>query len=257
MRSSALIGLWGALISSSLAASPVVESIDRLEVNWAAHRIRFFGQGSLRSIDGSDGLKGAEKRAWQDGLSYAAGAVKDLYVKNHQVAEGDSERLEAQAKEAAQGVVTSTSSVKTVYASDGEVRVYLENSLSKALTPKGLRFRQKEANQGSMSERTGLVLQLDKATKPRVTYQVVDETGAVLFGPQDMAEEAFRKNLMGRWYLRPTSSELQDSVGRNPIALPATVISEGQMRVSREAWDKALEGHRSMLINGAIALALP
>ena len=257
MRVTALIGFWATLKSTLLVASPVVETIDRLEINWATQKIRFYGQGSVRAIEGSEGYKGAEKRAWQEGLTYAAGAVKDLYVKAHKGADSDTSRIEEQAKEAAHGVVTSTSSVKTIYANDGEVRVYLENTVTRALAPKGLRFRQKEANQGTMSERTGLVLQLDKQMKPRVTYQVVDENSDVLFGPQDLAEEAFRKTLMGRWYRRPTPAELHDVVGKNPIMLSAAVLSNGRIRVSREAWDKALDGHKSMLINGVIALAQP
>jgi hypothetical protein len=72
-----------------------------------------------------------------------------------------------------------------------------------------------------------------------------------------MAEEAFRKNLMGRWYRRPSSSELSEAVGKNPISIHATLMPSGQIVVPREAWDKALEGHKSLLINGAIALALP
>lgn len=257
MRIAALIGLWGSLISSSVNGSPIVESSDRLEINWAAQRIRFYGQGIVRTIDGSDGYKGAEKRAWQDGLAYVSGAIKDLYQKTHQGTEVDNKLLVDLAGEAAHGVVTSTSSVKTVYSSDGGVRVYLENSLAKALAPKGLRFRQKEINQGTMSQHTGLVLQFDKPLKPRVIYHVADEAGNVLFGPQDMAEEAFRKNLMGRWYRRPTPAELAEAVGKNPITVRATVAPNGQIIVSKEDWDKALEGHKSLLINGAIALAQP
>lgn len=257
MQSAALIGLWGLWLSSSVMASPIVETTDRLEINWAAHRIRFYGQGDVRTIDGSEGYKGAEKRAWQDGLAFVNGAVKDLYQRTHLGSDVDAKALGDLAGEAAHGVVTSTSSVKTVYASDGGVRVYLENSLAKALAPKGLRFRQKEINQGTMSQHTGLVLQFDKPMKPRVTYQVVDESGNILFGPQDMAEEAFRKNLMGRWYRKPSSTELAEAVGKNPIAIQATLAPSGQIVVPREAWDKAMEGHKSLLINGAIALALP
>jgi hypothetical protein len=208
-------------------------------------------------MDGSDGYKGAEKRAWQDGLAYVSGAIKDLYQKTHHGTDIDNKLLGDLAGEAAHGVVTSTSSVRTVYSSEGGVRVYLENSLAKALAPKGLRFRQKEINQGTMSQHTGLVLQFDKPMRPRVTYQVADVSGNILFGPQDMAEEAFRKNLMGRWYRRPSPTELAEAVGKNPLTIRASVASNGQIVVSKEEWDKALEGHKSLLINGAIALAQP
>lgn len=244
--------------SSALHAAPVVEEGGRLEVNWGTHRIRFYGEAKSSDSDGAEALKAAEKKAWQDGLAYVSDAVRDLNIAANESHVSNTEALTQNAREAARQVATSTFSYNTTYFGDGTVRVHLENALPKALEVAGLRFRQKEALQTAMTQFSGIVLKCDKALKPRATYQVVDETGTVVFDVRDMAEDAFRRNLMGRWFRRPSPSELVEVVGNNPVTVAASVGSDAtRLVVDRAAWEAALEGHRALLVNGTIALALP
>lgn len=244
-----LVTTWGA---SPAHSAPVTETRGRLEVNWATLRVRFYGEVQ----PDADGLKTAEKRAWQDGLNYAMDAVRDLNVSANEPLVTDPERLAEDAREAARQVASSTYSYNTTYFGNGSVRVHLESSLPKALDTTSLRFRQREALEPTMLQRTGLVLEADQAAKPRPTYQVVDEAGNVLFDVKDMAANGYRKNLMGRWYRRPTASELKDAVGTNPLRLKAKVVGE-RFVVNREEWDNATNGHQSLLVNGLLAIALP
>lgn len=243
--------------TAPLAAAPVVESEGRLEVNWGSQRIRFFGEAKAGD-DGAEALKTAEKKAWQDGLNYVTDAVRDLNVAANEALVTNTEALTRQAKEAARQVASSTFSFNTTYFADGTIRVHLENALPKALEVQGLRFKQKEALQASMTHYSGLVLKLDQAARPRPTYAVVDEEGNILFDVHDMAEDGYRRNLMGRWFKRPTQAELVEAVGKNPVTVAATVKSGGEaLVVNRAAWDQALEGHRALLVNGTVALSLP
>jgi hypothetical protein len=234
--------------------SPVVDKSERMEVNWSTMRIRFFGQAK---IDGDEDYKTVEKQAWAEGLSYVSDAVRDLNFSVQDAAAGDTEKLTEDARKAATQVSTSTSSYNTTYYGDGTVRVFLENSLSKAFVTTGLRFRQKEALTPSMIQYTGVVIKTSKAIKPRPTYQVIDEKGNVLFDVSDMAEEAYRKNLMGRWFKNPGASEVTKAVGSNPIYLEASAQDDGRLVVQRAQWDEKTAGHRALLVNGNIALALP
>lgn len=235
----------------------IVESSDRLEVNWSSLKIRFYGEAVASSDDDAPGLKAAERRAWQDGLAYVSEAVRNLNATVYNDFLGDPDKVSSHAREAARAVAASTFSYNTTYFADGTIRVHLENSLSRALETAAVRFRQKEALTVAAMAHTGIVLRLDKAVRPRPIYMVVDAQGNVLFNVADMAEQAFRRNLMGRWFQAPTPSELAEAVGRNPLVVPATSAGEGRFVVDRESWDKAVEGHRAYLINGTIALALP
>ena len=254
-----LIGLaWLqlALASAAAMAAPVVETSDRLEVNWSTLRIRFFGEARIGMDLSGDGFKGVEKAAWRDGVSYAYDAVRVLNISINAASNANQEQLADDAGQAARQFAQSIYSINTTYFGDGTVRVHLESSLPKVISPLGIHFRQKEAPEPGLTQYTGVVLHLDKAMKPRIAFQVVDEAGASLFELRDMAQEAFRRTLMGRWYRAPTAAELSESVGPSPIHL-RVAVQEGRLVVERSQWDQALEGHKSLLVNGAIALALP
>lgn len=258
MRAPILLALAQGLFSASAFAASVVETTDRLEVNWSTLRVRFYGEATTGATDiAGDGLKSAEKRAWHDGLSYVSDAVRNLNISANEGYVASPEKLTEYAREAASQVSKATSSYNTTYFADGTVRVHLESVLPKALEAAGLRFRQKEALAPAMTQFTGVVLKTDKTVKPRALYQVVDETGAVLYDVHDMAEEAYKRNLMGRWFKRPSSGELAEAVGKNPLTLEAKALDGGKFQVRRDSWEKALEGHKALLVNGTVAVALP
>jgi hypothetical protein len=94
----------GLVLSSGLAgAAPVVETLDRLEINWSTLRIRFYGEASSLASQ-EEALKSAEKKAWQDGLAYIQGAVRDLNISTNERREASDEQITADAKEAAKAI---------------------------------------------------------------------------------------------------------------------------------------------------------
>lgn len=236
-------------------ASPIIEIDDRLEINWSTLRIRFYGQAFCSEADG--GYKVAEKKAWQDGISYLQEAIRRLNTRTGSNQTNSEKPKANELKEALSAAVKSTSSYNTTYFADGTVRVILENQLPRSLVKGGVRFRQKEPSAFASLQYTGLGLRLSKGVKPSPQYMILDENGAVLFEVQDMAEEAYHRNLMGRWIQRPSSVELSEIIGNNPAMLDAIVLGDGKFQVERAQWDAALEGHRTLLVNGIVALIQP
>lgn len=251
----ALVGVL-AFGATEIIAAPVIETTDRLEINWSTLRIRFYGEAKMGMDLTGEGYQGLEKRAWRDGVTYAGDAVRNLNIAANAGASGSQDKISDDAKQAAKAFTQSIYSVSTTYYGDGTVRVLLESTLPKALGPAGIRFRQREASDPAMTQYTGLLLKLDRSMRPKAVFQVVDESGAVVHDVHDMAQEAFGRNLMARWFRNPTAAEIAEVVGSSPLQLNARVENE-HLVVERSAWDQAIEGHRSLLVNGAVAIAIP
>jgi hypothetical protein len=239
-------------------AAPILETDGRMEINWSQLRLRFYGEAQI-SVTSSDdeALRNAERKAWQDGISFVSGAVREIFPRFNRDLEPDPAQLEQDAQAAAKAAVTSMTSVSTTYFADGSVRVLLDTPLGRTLVSPKQRFRQKVAVAPGSMHFTGVVIRLDRPVAPRARYRIVDEQDQTVFEASDMAEDAFRKGLMGRWYRKPGPAEIQDSVGRNPAALDVHVVADDVWRVSRAAWEQVLDGHRALLVNGMIAIALP
>lgn len=249
VRAKIIVGI-GLLAVMQAAAQPVIETSDRLEINWSTLKLRFFGQAS--SIE-ADGWKAAEKKAWQDGIAYVQAAVHELNTDGTSTSQQDEQELRELSKQLAK----TTLSVSTTYFADGSLRVLLENQLPRAFLSQNIRFRQKEIPTLGMQEHTGVLLRLDKSIKPSARYKIVDGQGQVLFDVHDMAESAFRKHLMGRWLKRPTSAEVTDMLGKSPIIFDAQVLARGLFKIDRALWDERMDGHNSLLVTGTVGLALP
>ena len=49
-----------------------------------------------------------------------------------------------------------------------------------------------------------------------------------------------------------------DVVGKNPVTVAAQAAGDGsRLVVKRAEWERAVEGHGALLVNGTIALSLP
>jgi len=257
-------GLFLTIISLSLLildlraaqASQMIEKIDRLEINWSTMRVRFYGEAKMEA--GSDeSYKEVEKRAWNDGLKYISGAVRDIYINKNEALFEDAQTLSESAAKAAEKVATSTFSYDTTYYGDGAIRVHLENTLPRALASEAIRFRLKVALEPGLIQHSGILFQLNKEAKPLAVYRIVNNNGQVLFDATEMAESSFKKNLMGRWFKAPKSHELTTAVGAAPVKIPLTILNDGVFEVDAKTWEKALEGHKSLLRSGRIALTVP
>lgn len=235
---------WILLFASfSLVATPafpvaVVEKAERVEVDYSAQKIRFYGESAVKPEDGADAIKAAERRARLEGLDYlATKGDKVLPFK-------------------AAAVRANNNSYVTNYYADGTVRVYLESSMA-GLAAKDLTFTQKDKVDTSASSTSGVIFTVDKKAKPAAVYQIVDESGAILFEAKDVAEAAFQQGLMGRWLQRPGDKDLAAVVGAKPARLSLVSIGPGKFQANRAAWDETMKESRPHLVNGEVALVVP
>lgn len=246
--------IWWA---SGASATAVIEMFDRFEINWTNLRFRFYGE-SVSSDIYQESLKSAERDAWRNGIAYLQNSIGKIVIATQQTTLRDSQAgFEAAAREVSKLLVKTTSSFNTIYFADGRVRVVLENLLSRTIPVEAMRFRQREPVSYGSLEFSGIGLRLSKSVRPSARYVVIDEHGETLFDVHAMAEDAYKKNLMGRWLKRPSAAETNELIGKTPAILDSEVIAEGRFRVPRAVWDQVVEGHRALLVNGVIALLLP
>lgn len=251
-----LLSSYLILWAGTAQAVAVIETIDRLEINWSTLRVRFYGEANGAGSR-EDTLKATEKKAWQDGLDYLRNVPGKISLMIQEPRAPEAQNFELSLKDMSKALAKSTSSFNTTYFADGTVRVTLENQLPKALVLDGIRFRQREPVPHGALEYSGIGLRLSKSIKPSARYVVVDENEEILFSVQDMAEESYKKNLMGRWLRRPTDVELSEIIGKSPAVVEVQVVSEAKLRVARADWNRVIEGHQALLVNGVVALILP
>ena len=79
----------------------------------------------------------------------------------------------------------------------------------------------------------------------------------VLFSAKDVSKESYEKNLMGRWFIQPERYELTRAVGSRPVSLEVTPLKNGDFRIQRSAWEKAMKESRSLLQEARVAIAIP
>jgi hypothetical protein len=236
------LSLFAALCAASVPAagfaSAVVETADRVEVDYSKQRVRFYGESNLKPEDGEDAAKAAERRARNEGFEhFQAASAKILPFKT-------------------EGLRNKATSYVTNYYADGAVRVYLETSLTD-VAPKDLGFARQDLADTSALTSSGVVFSLDKKAQPSALYQIVDEAGTVLFEAKDMSQAAFQQVLMGKWLQKPADRDLAAVVGPKPVRLALASAGPGKVQVSRAAWDDAMKDGRPLLVNGRVALLVP
>ena len=240
----------GILYSKSL-----IEKTERMEVDWGRLKIRFYGKARPESE--SESYSEIEKRAWNEGLLEIKNLVADFHLSQFSYLNLSESITKANALAAGERIATSTYSYKNQYGADGEVVVFLENSLSKALRRNDLPLKSSNEQNSSSSVFSGLVIRLKEKVSPKANYVLVDESGRVLFDVNDVSKEAYEKSLMGRWFVEPTRDELIGAVGKKPVSLEVTAKSDGVYEVSGYSWNEATADSKHILSQARIALALP
>ncbi len=243
--------------TSIIRADPVVQQIDRLELDWGNLKVRFFG--TYKPESGSESLAYAdiEKRAVSEGLVYAQDKLTEIHRDALKRQGVSSELADRSAVQAGEAVTHYTYPYQTSFFNDGSVRVSLESNLAKALARRDGNFAKDALEKRKEPRFSGLILRLDKAIKPVARYQVVDQSGIHLFGVESMTREAYEKNLMGHWLVEPQREELMKYVGAKPVSIQVKVIGEDRFMVQKGAWTDALQDSGLLLGEGRIALVLP
>ena len=114
------------LLATPCPAAELEPLYDRVQLNWDTMRIKFYGETSRQ-----DSAKQSEEQAIKEGLAYIVEALPSIRLAN---LEGQYIGAEF-SRRVAKKVSRQTYSSKTIYFSDGRVRVDLESSLPKALAP--------------------------------------------------------------------------------------------------------------------------
>jgi hypothetical protein len=248
-----LIPLIAAIPLEIAFSRPVIQEFDRVQINWSTAKIQFYGEASSVPVDGERALKNAETVARLDGIKYIGEAVKKLQEEKIEL---PAELKPEDPAKAVSNVRKSTYSYNTTYYANGQVRVYLENYLAKALAKDDFAFTHTNAPSASEAKNTGIVFKLAAATPPAVAYRVVDEKGEVLFQIQDVAADAFQQRMMGQWFKSATAQELEGAAGKNPVELVASPKGS-DIEVKRADWQQATEGNTNLLRASKIVLLLP
>lgn len=229
-----------------LNAKPIVEQIDKLDLDWSALKVR--STGVAKPLSEGESTAEVEKRAIEAGLLSLQNSVAGYHNKFMTAASGQT---------ASASVGRSSYCYNTEYYSDGSVKIYLENSLAKALLDPAIKFKAVTAPAIAGTQYSGVVLKLKSAMKPRAIYDLVGEGGEVLFSAGDVAQDAFAKNMMGAWFANPSPSEISSLVGSQPLVIPVDTAENSNSIVVPVAAQSLLEANRALLENARVVVSVP
>ncbi|MDD9950824.1 MAG: hypothetical protein OXT67_04590, partial [Zetaproteobacteria bacterium] len=89
------------------------------------------------------------------------------------------------------------------------------------------------------SEISGGVFVCSGLCSPKPAYEVVDETGRVVYRPSHVDRKYFSENLMGRWFADPTPGEIRAFVGSKIKYIPVRSRGDGVFKVKSSDWKQA------------------
>lgn len=234
------------LVPQALLAEPVVETSDRLEIDWARMRVRFNG-----TIDGEklESWSEGEKAALEEGLAYLVTQLPKLDKAE------DEQRF---TKELALKMASSTYITETKVDAKGQVTVSLESLLPRAFIG---RFAgqpdQEDLDDAPESKYTAIVLKLNKKIAPRPFYTLVDQDGDVVFEAKQVAKPAFERFGMGRWYSSTSGKAYQYFTGAKPYVINAKWNGNGKIVVDEDQWDELERNGEKLIKSAKVALVLP
>lgn len=228
-----------------LSAQPVVESYDRFEMNWSNMRLRYFGESSVNK-----NLDVAEKEATDQGLLYALANVPKI--------RGEKGVSVENAESIAHAVSKQSFVFNTVYFSNGKVRVELESSLALALDPGRKPFVSRPEAEGGdegAAAGSGVVIEVKGLSAPQLVSEIHDSAGELVYSSQDVSPDAYKKQLIGRWFYK-NSSELRGFAGSEPLKVEAD-FKDGKLVVDKDAWNQVRKSTSKLLGEGRVAFVLP
>jgi len=253
-----LVYIGVSLPSCLLKAEPIQEQVGRIKLDWGNMTVRFSGYFKPDSQNANLSYSESEQRAMSEGLLQAREVLVKIHERELKRQKVSPELANQSAVSASDYVTRTTYSYDTAFFKGGGVQVSLENNLAKVFVRKDLPFRKAfEEKKGSSNARfDGLILRLDKGIKPVPRYEIVDQSGAVLFSVESMTREAYEKNLMGRWFTEPQREELK-YLGPKRVSLQVKVVGSDRLMVQKGAWTDALQDSMQVLSEGRIALVIP
>ena len=235
------------LYSGSAIAAPVVEKLDRVELNWTTFKIRFHGESELKSGKFIE----AEKAAIQNGLSYIYSQIPEIRKKSFKPL-----KLDGDHDQAALELTKRTYPIQTNLDKEGKIMVELESSLVTALKPLVDHKESTKHESDAQSAHSGIVIKINGDFIPKPVYKLVNEKGDLLYSHQDVLEEAFEKNFMGKFVKGFSKYEVQSLVGSKPLVIDATVDAGGSLKVNNSIWNEVIRVDSSLIREAKILLVL-
>ena len=244
-------------ISASGQEAPSA-TVAPVEWNWATMKVRFTGKAWPETPEES--YASVEKRALAVGLADAIQVIQQqhqsalTYWQASAAGSGDS------AEQAGQRMSRAAYIYNTEYFADGSVRLSLESNLAAAFVSAVLPIAIEKAAGIQGATATGVVLRSNTYIAPLPFYEVEAEGGEVLFGIQQVARDAYQKNLMGHWLTRTDAGKIEGLgrvVGKKPIYIEIRHVSGNRFRVIGAKWKEALAQNQVLLENARIAIVTP
>ena len=161
---------------------------------------------------------------------------------------------------ASSAVSRATYSYRTDFIGSGKVQVFLESYLGNLF--KGAHLGPSSSKKLPPPVFTGLILSLDKPYSPRAIYELYDELGKVLFSSEDVSDEGFARNFMGRWVKKRSKDAVQPSllseiVGKNPMSVRVQVNEAGRLVAKGRPWQIAMTDNHALLREAKIVVLIP
>lgn len=240
------IAIWG----SRLYAIPVVEKYEDIEIDWGRLRVRY-ASGVPVGTGEDASFENLEKKAVSQGILYLKDRIEKFHMSQLVGGQVDEKTAQISAELASKNVAKSTYVYQTDFFSEGNVTVFLENHLTKALL-RGDLFFAKNESELDQAHFSGLVLRSRSYVAPRAFYQVVDETGKVVYEIKDVQKAGYEKNLMGRWFSQLSRDELLKYAGPKPLSIEFEANSKGQFVVLGNVWNQIVTSNAELLKNAKI-----
>ena len=260
MKLQGLFAIVFIFFSTQLHAEGIKNSAGRMEIDWGKMTVKFYGETEPTAQPPKD-FNNGEQNARVEGHKYLQTARADL----HQAA--SVEMSDEIANKSSLPAEIQPRSTNTTFFSSGKVRVDLEVPLASSLQPKALRFlNNKPLKSDTYTDAsdtknnitaTGVVIELSDNIKPRAVFSIIGDDGSVLYSTENVRYEAFKRNLMGRWFSRPNASDLYSAAGSKPLKIKAKVMAPDQYQVDTETWQTTVGQVPEVLADARVALVVP
>ena len=253
-----------------VGATPVIIKEGRLVMDWGALKLRFDGLYEPKLSSSTDVDQEVEQRlpwyiaedkAASEGLFFIQKVTKDLHFSYYsgQLNLLSDSVITQNADRAGSFIARTTYIYNTIYYKGGGVRVEMENSLTKVFRRNDVYFRGKDLDvkEGEQDLFSSISIVLDKNIRPEADYDLIDESGSVLFNIEDMDKASYEKNLMGRWFYPSQRSWHEKHQGPNPLFIKAKVKDQKRYIIDRDNWNKVGSVGVRLLRQGKVLLMLP
>jgi hypothetical protein len=205
--------------------SKIVERIGRFEIDWTAGKVQYYGTALIKS-DNQENWRPTEQQAWSDGLKYIEQKFPELMKDTFK-----------DQRAAGLNVLSSTSSVSTIYFGDRRIKVVLETPLNAIVSSLAKSDGDVQADLVKNLPKAGsgsLEVVVKGTMRPSSILDIVDESGQTLMSSQVMKSGLAVTGAVNRWQ-RVDASGAKSEASKG-ARLEADVVAPRTLRVKSVDW---------------------